>query len=595
MTEVAAHGVVRRRAGTLLRPQLPLVIVAAAAVAGSTAITIAGPLVVRYAIDHGLRAHNRSALDVAALVYLGLALTKPLFERLLVLASARAGERFLGALRVEAFDHLQRLSLGFFEGERSGVLVSRLTADVQSLTTFVRQVLVEVVGSVLLLAVSIVVLISLSPKLAAVTLVAVPIVGGAAAYFQRRSQPAYLAIRDRVADTLTALQERLSGVRVIQSFGREEDQLSGYHDRSRAQIRAWLHASYVNVSFFPAIALAQAVATATVLVAGGWLERRGEVSFGTIAAFVLYLANLFDPVARLADWFGEFQSGRAALAKIVGLIETPVDVREGSNPRALPAAATLAAAGVSFSYAPGHRVLHDVSIEIALGEHLALVGPTGAGKSTLAKLFTRQYDPEDGDVTFGGIDLRDAAISSLRRTIVFLPQEGHLFSGTIADNVRLARPEASGEEAEDALRRIGALERFLGLPEGLDTDVQTRGVRLSSGERQLVGLARVALVEPAVVVLDEATSSLDPGTERAVERALAAVSEGRTVITIAHRLSTAERADRIALLDHGRLLELGSHAELLARGESYSHLWASWQAGAGGYQPEVEQAQSSAR
>jgi ATP-binding cassette subfamily B protein len=239
----------------------------------------------------------------------------------------------------------------------------------------------------------------------------------------------------------------------------------------------------------------------------------------------------------------------------------------------------LAAEGISFAYPGGRPALLETSIEIGAGEHVALVGPTGAGKSTLAKLLVRAYDPDTGRVSFGGADLRDATLEDLRRRIVFVPQEGHLFSGSIADNVRLARPEASEREVREALRRIAVLERFEALPDGLETDVRTRGVRLSSGERQLVSLARVALVDPAVIVLDEATSSLDPYTERAVEEALAALAAGRTVITIAHRLSTAERADRVAVLDGGRLVEIASHHELVARGDHYARLWASWQAG----------------
>jgi ATP-binding cassette subfamily B protein len=303
------------------------------------------------------------------------------------------------------------------------------------------------------------------------------------------------------------------------------------------------------------------------------------VSIGTVAAFVLYLANLFDPIARLSEWFGELQSARAALTKIVGVLETPVGVDDRPGPVEPPRRGELEARDLTFWYEPGNPVVKHVSLVIAPGERLALVGPTGAGKSTLAKLLARQYDPGEGEVRFGGYDLRDLRLRALRGRIVMVPQEGHLFSGSIADNVRLARPEATDEEVAQALDGIGALARFSRLPEGLGTDVRSRGVRLSAGERQLVSLARVALADPAVIVLDEATSSLDPRTEAAVEHALAAVTTGRTVVTIAHRLSTAARADRIAVLVHGELLELGAHDELVQRGGYYARLWQSWQAG----------------
>jgi ATP-binding cassette subfamily B protein len=565
---------VRARIWPILRPQRWLILGAAAGIVGSTAITIAGPALVRYAIDAGIDKHRTGPIDRAALAYVGLVLVRPLLERVVVICSARAGERFLGDLRVEAFDHLQRLSVPFFERERAGKLISRLTADVQTLTTFTRQVLVEVVGSILLLTVTAAVIVSMSPLLSLVTLVSVPLLVVSGVRYQRRSRPTYLALRDRVADTLTSLQEGLAGMRVVQTFRREQEQFDGYELRSSAQVRAWRRVSLVNVTFFPAITLAQSVATATVLAAGGVLYDRGQVTKGTLVAFALYLVSLFDPIARLGDWFSEFQSGRAALTKIVGLLETPVTVVPGT--RELPAEGRLEARGVTFAYDDA-TVLRDVTLAIEPGESIALVGATGAGKSTLAKLLTRQYDPGEGTVRFGGVDLREAAPGSLRRRIVFLPQEGHLFSGSIAENVRLARTDASAGEVERALRAVGALDRFASLPDGIQTDVQTRGVRLSSGERQLVALARVALADPAVIVLDEATSSLDPGTEAAVERALAAVSRGRTVITIAHRLSTAERADRVAVLDHGRLIEIATHDELVERGDHYAKLWASWQ------------------
>jgi ATP-binding cassette, subfamily B, bacterial len=304
-----------------------------------------------------------------------------------------------------------------------------------------------------------------------------------------------------------------------------------------------------------------------------------EISIGTITAFVLYLIQLFDPIGRFTEWLGEFRQGLAALAKIVGLLDVPSAIVERPGAVELPREGALALRDVTFGYAEGSPVVREVTLEVVPGEHVALVGATGAGKSSVAKLLTRQYDPQHGSISLGGVDLREATLESLHRRIVLLPQEGHLFSGTIADNVRLAHPETSDDDVRRALRRIGALDRFESLPQGLDTDVQTRGLRLSAGERQLVGIARVALADPAVIVLDEATSSLDPATEAAVERALAAVAEGRTVITIAHRLSTAERADRVAVMEHGRLVEVASHEELVEQGDRYARLWASWRAG----------------
>jgi ATP-binding cassette subfamily B protein len=573
---------VRRRVGGILRPYRRQIAFAALGIVGVTGVTIAAPLLLRYAIDSGVRKHDLGPVNTAALVYLGLALVRPLLERLIVLSSARAGERFLGDLRVAAYDHLHDLSMPFFESERAGVLVSRLTADVQSLTTFVRQVLVEVVGNLLLLLVTLAVLVILAPPLAAVVFVSLPILVVSSWSYRKRSQPTFLALRDRIADVMTSLQEGLTGIRVVQSFAREREHERGYRTHSWALVRAWRSASLVNMRFFPAIALAQAVSTAAVLATGGYLFWHGRVTIGTVAAVALYLSSLFEPVGRLGDWYSELQSGRAALTKIVDLLETPVTVRPGA--RSLPPSGDLVVEAARFSYDGGAPAVDGVSLTVRQGEHLALVGATGAGKSTLAKLITRQYDPQSGSVRFGGVELCEATFASLRERVVFLPQEGHLFAGSIADNVRLARPEASDDDVEAALVLIGAHERFSELPEGIRTNVQTRGLRLSSGERQLIALARAALVEPAVIVLDEATSSLDPGTERDVERAIAAVSEARTVITIAHRLSTAERADRVALLENGRLIELASHDDLVAQGDRYAALWASWQAGLDGAQ-----------
>jgi ATP-binding cassette subfamily B protein len=304
---------------------------------------------------------------------------------------------------------------------------------------------------------------------------------------------------------------------------------------------------------------------------------RGEVSLGTVAAFVLLLANLFEPIQQLSTLFNTLQSAGASLHKLYGLLDTVPDVRERAGAVDLPAAGRLAVERVAFTY-PGtaRPVLADIDLVIAPGERVALVGPTGGGKSTLAKLLVRLYDPTSGTVRFAGLDVRDATLASLRQRVVLIPQEGFLFSGTIRDNVRIARPTATDADVDAALAAIGAGERFSELPAGLDTEVGVRGGRLSAGERQLVSLARAALVDPDALVLDEATSNLDPGTEAVVERAMERLMAGRTTIVVAHRLSTAQRADRIAVVDHGRLVEVGTHAELLSAGGRYAALAAAW-------------------
>jgi ATP-binding cassette subfamily B protein len=332
----------------------------------------------------------------------------------------------------------------------------------------------------------------------------------------------------------------------------------------------------ISAWYLPVIELAGLLTTAVAVGVGGWWVHTGELKVGTVAFFVLALSNLFEPVQQLSQLFNTVQSAGASLAKLFGLLDTPVDVPERPGAVDLPARGVIDVEGVDFGYAGGGRVLHDVSLHIPIGARIALVGPTGAGKSTLAKLVARLYDPTAGTVRFAGVDLRDATQRSLRERIVVVPQEGFLFNGTVLENVRLARVGATDDEVMDALEAIGVRERFESLPEGLRTEVRERGSRLSAGEKQLVSLARAALADPAVLVLDEATSSLDPGTEEVVEHALARLMEGRTVIVIAHRLSTAQRADLVGVVADGQLLELGTHDELVRAEGRYADLFSTW-------------------
>jgi ATP-binding cassette subfamily B protein len=409
-------------------------------------------------------------------------------------------------------------------------------------------------------------------------LVIVPPVALMTRWFRRESNRAYLEVRERIGTNLATLQEGLAGVRVVQAFGRVPAFSERFRLTNEAQYEANIETLRIATRYFPFMEGIGIVAIAGVIGLGGYFADQDIVTVGTVAAFVLYLNNLFEPVQQLSQQYNIVQSSGAALKKLFGLLDTKASIVELPGAVDLPASGAIEVANVSFGYADGPDVLRDVSLTIASGERLALVGPTGAGKSTLAKLVARFYDPRRGDIAMGGVDLRDATFHSLRERIVVVPQEGFLFAGTVRDNIRIGRTDATDAEVEAAVEAIGLGDRFRALPDGLDTEVRERGSRLSAGERQLVSLSRAALADPAVLVLDEATSNLDPGTEHIVERALEVLTEGRTVVVVAHRLSTAERADRVGVVDAGGLAELGSHDELVALGGRYAALFASWTA-----------------
>ena len=574
-----AAGQVLRRAARMLRPYKREVLGAGALVVVSTLAVLAGPFLLRFGIDEGIQPGDTKALNGAVVAYIVVAVVAYVATRLQVLLISRAGEGFLRDLRNRVFTHLLRLSMPFYDREKAGVVVSRMTSDVDSLQELVQQGLLQLIASLLLIFGSIVVLAVVSWQLLLICLLPVPFVVLASIKFQRDSNRAYLTVRDRIGLTLSSLQEGISGVRVIQAYGREEVEIARFADRNRGLYRAHMRSVFVQAWYLPVIEGASLLCTALVIGIGGHLAVSGAITVGTVAFFVLTLSNLFEPLNQLSQLFNTVQSSGAALSKLFDLLDTPIDLDEAPDAVELPDAGELRVSGVGFAYAGGEPVLRGVDLVLAPGEKLALVGPTGAGKSTLAKLMARLYDPTEGTVSFGGVDLRDAALGSLRRKITVVPQEGYLFAGSILDNVRIGRPDATDADVEAALASLGLLDRFQALSEGLATEVHERGSRLSAGERQLVSLARAALADPSVLVLDEATSSLDPGTEVLVERALERLVQGRTVIVIAHRLSTAARSDRVGVVADGALAELGSHAELVAAGGRYAALYENWVGG----------------
>lgn len=579
--DLAATRKVLRRTLRMLTPYRRDGLLAAGFLFVWTAMLLAGPLLVRRAIDEGLGKNDAGQLNISIVLYVVVAIVSYVCFRNAILLLARVGENFLRDMRIRVFARLLRQSMAFYDREKAGVLVSRMTSDVDSLQELVQFGLIMFSSAVLLLVGTTIILSILAWQLLVICLVAVPIVGLASVKFQRDSNKAYLAVRDRIGDTLSTLQEGISGVRVVQAFAREEVEARRFSETNQDLYRTHMASVRIQAWYLPIVEFAGVATTALALGVGGWMLHDGRISLGTVVAFILLLSTVFEPVQQLSQLFNMVQSATASLHKLYGLIDEEIDINEHPGSVDLPSGEAITIEDLGFSYSGGEPVLSGVELMIAPGERIAFVGPTGAGKSTLAKLIARFYDPTQGTVRVGGTDLRDATIRSLRDEIVVVPQEGYLFSGTIADNIRVARPAATDEEVHDALQRIGVLERFATLPEGLDTEVYERGSRLSAGEKQLVSLARAALADPSVLILDEATSSVDPGTEAIVESAMENLMESRTVIAIAHRLSTSERCDRVAVVDHGRLVELGSHDDLIASGGIYASLFESWTAGLG--------------
>jgi ATP-binding cassette, subfamily B, bacterial len=572
----------RRRLATLARLAAPYktrTILSVFSLLAATATALAPPFLSKYAVDDGIREHDLTKLwwIVGAFLFAGLANWGMSYVQTYL--TGWVGERILADLRNKLFGHLQRLSLGFFERNRAGVIISRLTNDVEALDQLVTDGVTSLVQNTLTLIGTAILLFILDWRLALATLAVIPLMSLATVIFRARSSRAYRAVRERLGLVTATLAEDIAGMRMVQAFTREDRNIQNFRQVSERYRDSNMETVVLNGLYFPFVDLLSSIALAVVLGYGGQLYFDGSVTIGTLFAFMLYVQNFFDPVQQLSQLYNTFLSATAALDKIMDVLDEEPEVVDAPAAKPLPQVdGHVRFEGVRFSYRTGPEVLHGLDLDVPPGTTVALVGHTGAGKSTIAKLLARFYDPTAGRITIDGRDLRDVAQASLRRQLGIVPQEGFLFAGTVTDNIAFGRPDAAPEEVVRAAQTVGAHDFILRLEDGYETDLHERGSRLSLGQRQLVALARALLADPRILILDEATSSVDIGTEQKIERALRLLLAGRTAFIIAHRLSTIRDADLIVVLEHGQIVEQGSHDELLARRGLYTSLYGDWAA-----------------
>lgn len=571
----------RRLLGDLLRPHRKSIALLTAIIVVSNAAGLAIPYLVKVGIDSGippmLKGTGPGTLLTVVAVILAAAVTQALTRQVFLQLSGKIGQNILLELRRRVFDHFQRLSLSFHEKYTSGRVISRLTSDIEAIAELLQSGFDGLVTAVLTMFGTAGLLLVLDVHLGLVALVPLPILLLFTRWFRRQSSIVYRRTRETVALVIVHFVESMTGIRAVQAFRREPRNQEIFKELNDDYRGANESSMRLVALFMPGVKLIGNVTVAGVLLYGGYLAFSGEVTVGVLAAFLLYLRQFYEPMQEISQFYNTLQSAGAALEKLSGVLEEEPEVAEPKRPAELDRSrGKVRFEGVRFSYVDSMPILPCLDLTVPAGQSVALVGATGAGKTTLAKLIARFYDPTEGRVELDGVDLRDLDEPTLRRAVVMVTQENFLFSGTITENIRFGRPGASQAEVEAAAKAIGAHEFISALPDGYETEVGKRGGRMSAGQRQLVAFARAFLADPAVLILDEATSSLDVPSERLVQRALRTILADRTALIIAHRLSTVEIADRVLVMERGEIVEDGAPQRLIKASGRFAGLHQAW-------------------
>ena len=566
------HRIARRLLG-YLRPHQRGVALTLALVTLAMAASNAGPLLLKVGIDDGIAQGDHGLLAVVGIVYLATLALMWLLTYFQVVITAAIGQASLWQLRNDMFAKLQRLSISYFGRNPLGAVMSRITNDVDVISEFVTIGVTTLVGDIVTLVIIVAMMFALDWRLALVSLTVLPLMWIASRYFSKRARTAFRQVRSTVGHVYGNLQESIDGVRTAQSFVREDRNAAAFERTNRTNVDASVRAGAIVSAFLPVVDTISAMATGLVIVVGGMFVINDEMTVGVLVAFIALIARFFTPIQQLARFYNQLQSTMAAGEKVFELIDEPVEVADKPGASALARIdGRVEFDGVTFGY-DGTDVLHDVTFTANPGQRVALVGPTGAGKTTAVNLLARFFEPRSGAIRIDGASLNAVTQESLRSQMGIVPQDSFLFSGTIRENIAFGRPEASDDDISQAARAVGAHEFIARLADGYDTDVRERGARLSVGQRQLICFARALLADPRLLILDEATSSVDAQTERIIQAGLERLMAGRTSFVIAHRLSTVRSADLILVFQDGQIVERGEHAELLHAGGLYYQLY----------------------